>query len=106
MHVQHEGGERALQPGQLPLEHRKARAGHGSGGLEIKPAKPLTNGNMVLRLEAKLSRLAPAAHFLIIVFVCAFRHIVHRQVGQRGQLGAKRLVSFSLLCRGLVHLPF
>ena len=82
LHIQHEGGEGALQPGQLALQQHKARAAHLCGGLEIHHAERFAEIGMVFHVEGKGFRLAPAGLFHIAIFVLPFRHFVQRDVRQ------------------------
>ena len=69
MQIEHELGDGAFEPGELALQHHEARAGHARGGFEIHLAERLAEIEMLLRLEIETRLLAPAANFLVGVFI-------------------------------------
>ncbi len=52
---------------------------------------------MFLRFESKLARGAPAAHFDIVAFVRALRHIARRQVRDGGEQAGQFLAKLAIL---------
>lgn len=87
MQVDHELRQGAMQAGDRAAHEGEARAGKLGGGLEIQPAVPFTEGDMVLYLEIEGLRRAPATHFDVGVLVGTDRHRLVRQVGNAQQHG-------------------
>jgi hypothetical protein len=88
--VQHELGERPVQPRHRPAQKGEARAREQRSGVEVQPQRS-AQVDMVLDLEVEGARRAPAAHLGVALFAGAHGHAVVRQVGQAqhhvGQLG-------------------
>ncbi len=84
--------ERALQAGQGPLQHGKARAGDLGRGFGIVPQ---FGGDDIVfkRGEIKGARAAPAHVLDIAMLVHTVRHISGGQVGQADEQGFRRLTS-------------
>ena len=100
--VEHELDQRAVQARQRSGHQRKPGAGDLAGRFEIEHPERFAEVGVVLGVEIKLSRLAPAADFDVAALVFAVRHAVVRQVGEtesdlddprldRGQLRLGRL---------------
>lgn len=76
-----------MQAGDRAAHEGEARAGKLGSGLEIQPAVPFTEGDMVLDLEIEGLRRAPATHFDVGVLVGTDRHRLVWQVGNAQQHG-------------------
>ena len=81
MHVQHERGERALQPGQRAGEDDEARAGELGRPLEVHEAERLADLEVLLGAAVPERLIAPAPDLDIGAFVGPAGHIVRRKVG-------------------------
>ena len=92
--VEHELGQRALQPRQLPPQHHEAGAGKLGRGLEVHQAQGLADLEVLPRLvgPGELGRGADLAHLLVALLVGADGHIVGRQVGDDRERLGERLV--------------
>ncbi|MNX90350.1 hypothetical protein D3C86_1223960 [compost metagenome] len=100
LQVQHELADGAFHPGQLPLQHRKARTGHLGGGFKVQQAQSLAQIGVILG-RTRRARLAPLQDLDVVVLVLAIRHIVRgqvlqarQQVAQFGALGGFGLARF------------
>ena len=95
MHVQHEGGERPLQPRQRAGEHDEARAGELGRSLEVHESERFADLEVLLRAALDVSLLAPTPDFDIGALIGTIGHVVIRQVGKARQqpveLGGERL---------------
>ena len=80
--VEHELDERALQPCELSFHHDEAGAGDLARGFEVELAEAFAKLDMVARCEIALRRLAPRAHFGIVVLAIPGRDVVGEQVRQ------------------------
>ncbi len=86
--VEHELGDRAVQARDLAFHHDEARAGEFRGGIEVEAAETGADVDVVLRLEAELARLAPAALLDRVLGPAADRDARVRKVGdERDELG-------------------
>ena len=85
LHVEHELGERAVQPRHRPAQEREARARELDAGLEVE-AERRADVDVIARRERELARRAPAPHLDVGVLVGADRHARVGQVRQRHQL--------------------
>ena len=85
LHVEHELGERAMQPRDRPAQEREARARELDAGLEVE-AERRADVDVIARREVELARRAPAPHLDVGVLVGADRHARVGQVRQRHQL--------------------
>ena len=90
--IEHELTDRAFQPRQSLLQHHEARARQFRGGLEIHVAERATEIIMRLRREGVVADLAVDVTLHIAMLVCAFGHVVERQVRNRCQLFGQHLV--------------
>ena len=94
LHVEHELGERAVQPRDRAAQEREARARELGAGVEVH-AERRAEVDVVPRRELEAARRAPAAHLDVGALVRADRHARVGQVGQRHQhrrqLGLDRL---------------
>ena len=94
--VEHEIGQRPLQPRpQVPV-HREARAGKLGGAFEIEHAQRFAQFPVRLGREIELRRSAPAPDFDIIFGSLSHRHAC---VGQIGDAGENILQAGLVLCR-------
>jgi hypothetical protein len=96
--VEHEVGQRALQPCQRALQHHEARAGQLRRRLEVHQPERLADLEMLPGLEVERARAPQLAHLDVGGFVRPHRHVVGRHIGDGGQ----RLVQLviDLLGRG------
>mgnify|MGYP003694615373 CR=1 FL=1 len=90
--VEHELPDRTLQPRQALFQHDKARAAQLCGRLEIHVAERAAEIVMRLRREGVVADLAVDVTLHVAVLVCAFGHLVERQVRNRGKLFRQLLV--------------
>ena len=90
--VEHELLERALEPGQRPLQHHEAGPGHFGGGVEIHEAQPLADLEMLFGLKPfrEGRQASMLAKLDIVVLILAIRRIGERQVGDRRELHIER----------------
>ena len=113
MNIQHEAGQRPLQPGaQAPVDG-KARTRDLGRPLEVENAQALAQLPMRLGRKIESRRLAPAQHLHVIRFALSRGHAVLGQVGDSHQkrahgffrLGRASLQLFRLLLQlpGLIH---
>ena len=66
VHVEHEVGQRPLQPGAHAQVHGEPRARDLGGALEIQNAQRRAQIPVRLGFEIELARLAPAADFQVV----------------------------------------
>ena len=85
LHVEHELGERPMQPRDRAAQEREARARELDAGLEVE-AERRADVDVVARRELELARRAPAPHLDVGVLVGADRNARVGQVRQRHQL--------------------
>ena len=90
--IEHELTDRTLQPRQPLLQHDEARAAQFRGRLEIHVAERAAEIVMRLRREGVVADLAVDVALHIAVLVCAFGHVVERQVRNSGELFRQFLV--------------
>ncbi len=92
VNVQKEIDERPLQSRADAPVNRKPRAGDLGGALQIQDLQLRAQIPMRLGFEIELARLAPAAHFDVVVRALAHRHGLVRDVGDAGHQIAKGFV--------------
>ena len=85
LHVEHELGERAMQPRHRPAQEREAGARELDAGLEVE-AERRADVDVIARREREFARHAPAPHLDVGVLVGADRNARVGQVRQRHQL--------------------
>jgi hypothetical protein len=78
--LQQERGDRPLQPGTGTAGHAEPGTRQLGGASEVEDAQPLTELDVVPRLEVRRRRLAPAADQLGVLVGVAVRQVVARQV--------------------------
>ena len=81
MGIEHELGQGPMQPGQRASEGHEAGPGKLGGRIEVHPAVAGPQVHVVLGLEGKRRRLAPAALFPVGRLVPPVRHGHMRDVG-------------------------
>jgi hypothetical protein len=95
--VEHEVGQRPLQPGAGVPVHRKARSRELGGALQVEDAQLLSHFPVRLGNESKMRRLPPAAYFPVGLLIMPCGHGCVRQVGDRVEDGAHgRILRFGL----------
>ena len=100
--IEHEIGQRPLQPrSQVPV-HREARAGKLGGAFEIEHAQRFTQFPVRFGREIELRRRAPAPDFNIIFGRLSHGHAFVGQIGDAGenvlQAGLRTLPPLSRCC--------
>src|SRR5205814_2499688 len=79
--VEHEIGQRALEPGPETVIHRKPRSRDFGGSLKIQDAERRAQVPVSLGFEVELPRLAPASYLLVVLGPTAHRDACGRYVG-------------------------
>ena len=96
MHIQHEGGESALQPRQRAGEHDETGPGELGRPLEVHQAKRFADLEVMPGAAVHERLLTPTPDFDVGALIGPFGHLVIRQVGkareQRVELGGERLL--------------
>ena len=82
MEVEHELGERPLEPGERAGEHDEPRPGHLRRPLEVHLAQPRADLEMLLGREVEFGPHADGAQDDVGAGVLPHRHVIGRQVGQ------------------------
>ena len=100
--VEHELGERPLEPRQRTLQHHEACAGQLGRRLEIHETESLADLEMLLGREVEAEDFADPAEFHIGALVRSHRHVLRRHVGDARQEIAQRLVLFALVLLALL----
>ena len=97
MGVEHELGERPVQPDHRALHHHEARAGEPAGRLEVEAGLRRRDLEVLERRRGEVARVAPAADLDVGGLVGAVGDVVHRQVRDRQQQLAQRGVGLRRL---------
>ncbi len=87
--VEHQRGQRPLQPGERPEQGHEAGAGQLGAAAEIH-AEAGAQLVMLLGRKGEIALAAPAAQLLIGGLVPPVRHVLGQDVRQAGQLLVKR----------------
>ena len=85
VHVEHELDERAREPGTRAEQHRKARAGHPRGALEVEDAERRAQIPVRLRREIEGPRGATSTDLDVVPGAGSDRHALVRHVRQPQQ---------------------
>src|SRR3546814_3364680 len=93
LHIEHELGERAMQPRHRPLQNRKARAGNCGRRLEIE-AEPGSDLVMLQRPEVEMRHLAMHMDDDIGFLVRAVR----RSEEHTSELQSLMRISYAVFC--------
>ncbi len=90
LQVEHQGGERPLEPRHLPGQRDEAGAGELGGAAEIH-AERGADLIVLLGREVEPAGLAPAPQLDVGALIGAVRHVVGERVGEERQLGLERV---------------
>ncbi len=106
MNIEHEIGERSFHAGERPLQDHETRARQFRRRLEIHEAEPLTDIEMLLRLEGKYRDVADRPNFEIVVLVRAIGNVVVQYVRDSGKqrvefVGCRLFLGFGSVHRAL-----
>ncbi len=82
MHIEHEGRQRAFQPGNLAAGHDEPRTGDFCRRLEIHQSHSLAKLIMLLRIEIERRNIANPAQLDILRLVRAVGHVRIQNIGQ------------------------